>query len=785
MTEAAPRWIDRLIAARWPCAILAVVLALACIPPAWNVRFNRSVENMFAPDDPLLGPYETVKSTFGGNEIVLAVYDDPELLAVDGAGIRRLAEIGGRLREIPGVRDVLTLDRPIGESIVDPDNAVSKALRDVFAGYTHSVDGRTAAAVCMLDPQTDGTTREAAIRRIRQVMESLPDSLPAGQIAGEPVLVEEGFRTLEADGQRLAIWSTILLAASLAFSFRSLRWIVLPLAVVQFSLLATRALLVVSGMELTMVSSMLAAILTVVGIATTVHVVVQYRELRFGGLSAESALRGATVLLASPVIWSCVTDAVGFGSLMASQVGPVRDFGLMTAIGSLLVLLGLALCTPLGVLLGAGRERLAPGWGEQGLGALLIVSLAWLQRRPYKAALAIVASAVVGLVGVTRLEVETDFTRNFRAGSPLVRSYEDIETKFGGAGVLDVAIPAPEQLTYEYLARVLELERRLREEVRVTDEQGEETAGLTKVLSAADAIDAAANAGRLPRLTRDFAVRFAWNRMRETIPAFAEALHARRVEGAAPRAPAGAASEPDAQERPDERWLLRIMMRARERQPAQEKQRLIEQVRRVVAEELARDAWQAYRMPETDAGAGELNRGLVTGYFVLLTNLIESVVRDQWTSFGLASLGVGLCLLAALRNVRLALLALVPNALPVILVLGLLGWFGVKMNLGAAMIAAVSMGLTVDGSLHYLVGYRQLRAAGKSRVAALRHVQAGVGRAMLLSTVALMLGFSVLCTSPFVPTVTFGWLMSLAMFGGLLGNLYLLPLLLTLTERSR
>jgi predicted RND superfamily exporter protein len=296
------------------------------------------------------------------------------------------------------------------------------------------------------------------------------------------------------------------------------------------------------------------------------------------------------------------------------------------------------------------------------------------------------------------------------------------------------------------------------------DGERRQVPGLTKVLSAADAIDAAAGAELLPAIARDVAVRFAWDGMRKTIPAFAEALHA-----------------PHFAQR--DQWLLRIMLRARERQPAAEKLRLIDQVRRVVAEELARSEWDEWRTPATTPGAEQLNQGLVTGYFVLLTHLIESIVRDQWVSFGLASLGVGLCLLAALRDVRLALLALVPNALPVLLVLGLIGWLDVKMNLGAAMIAAVSMGLTVDGSLHYLVGYRSHRKAGKSVHASLLRVQSGVGRAMLLSTVALILGFSVLCTSPFVPTVTFGWLMSLAMFGGLLGNLYVLPLLVTITER--
>jgi predicted RND superfamily exporter protein len=102
--------------------------------------------------------------------------------------------------------------------------------------------------------------------------------------------------------------------------------------------------------------------------------------------------------------------------------------------------------------------------------------------------------------------------------------------------------------------------------------------------------------------------------------------------------------------------------------------------------------------------------------------------------------------------------------------------------MGAAMIAAVSMGLSVDSSIHYITFFRRLRAEGKSAAEAITEVQQTVGRAVVLSTLALMVGFTVLCTSQFVPTIYFGMLVSLSMLGGLLGNLVLLPVLLRLLE---
>src|SRR5690606_18648743 len=131
--------------------------------------------------------------------------------------------------------------------------------------------------------------------------------------------------------------STLLLAAVIVVCFRSLRWVLVPIAIVQATMLWTQAVLVAGRWQLSMVSSMLAAIVTVVGVATVVHLVVRFREFRQLGTQPRDALIAAGALVAGPILWACLTDAGGFGSLLAARVGPVRDFGLMMAVGSLLV----------------------------------------------------------------------------------------------------------------------------------------------------------------------------------------------------------------------------------------------------------------------------------------------------------------------------------------------------------------------------------------------------------------------------------------------------------------
>jgi predicted RND superfamily exporter protein len=213
------------------------------------------------------------------------------------------------------------------------------------------------------------------------------------------------------------------------------------------------------------------------------------------------------------------------------------------------------------------------------------------------------------------------------------------------------------------------------------------------------------------------------------------------------------------------------MLRARERQPAGQKQWLIDEVTRLSRKEFP---------PEKTADSG----AQVTGFFVLLTNLIESILRDQWRMFAIASVGIMALVWIGFRSWQYAVVAMIPNAVPIYMVMGLLGWLGLKMNMGAAMIAAVSMGMSVDSSIHYYAAFRRARREGLSVRAALERCQHNVGLAMIFATAALIVGFGVLITSQFVPTAYFGALMSLAMLGGMLGNLIVLPLLLAWMERD-
>jgi predicted RND superfamily exporter protein len=211
-----------------------------------------------------------------------------------------------------------------------------------------------------------------------------------------------------------------------------------------------------------------------------------------------------------------------------------------------------------------------------------------------------------------------------------------------------------------------------------------------------------------------------------------------------------------------ERRRMRLILRALERQPAEVKLALIERV-----EETARRHF-----------SDKENNVHASGLYVLLAHLISSLLGDQVVNFVISGVGIFITMAIAFKSLRIGLISLVPNYFPIVLVVGSLGWVGIPINIGTAMIASVAMGLTVDSSILYITAYRECRRNGESHSQAIELAHGSVGLVLVLTTFALVAGFSVLAMSHFIPLVYFGVLVSLAMLGGLISNLLLLPLLL-------
>jgi predicted RND superfamily exporter protein len=766
---------------RWSFFAISLLLLVFALPASRRLSLDRSLHRMFAPGDPTRVDFELLQTRFGVSDLVVFAYRDPNLWNRDGSGIDRLEAIRQKIEAIPGVdiaMDLSKIDTMIHQlespltvfsspktrarhPILDTTNRLAMEFKAIFEGQTHGREGDLVAIACIL--ASSASTKESPSKTISDIRElglSLPEEyqVSSAMLVGQPVMVDEGFEAIEQDGLRLGYFSTLSLSLLILIGFRSLRWAAIAILVVQWSLIVTRGLLVWLAWDLTMVSSMLSSIVTVIGVATTMHWMLGYRNAMQMGLQPQAALVRSTRELWKPIVWACITDAIGFASLLFAKVGPVQDYGCMMALASLVVMFGIFALVPTLALVPLVPEKMAkyfgvsfklasiPGdiWVRRWLGWLLDCALRFPRAVVTMAALL----TGIAILGAMKLKVETDFIKNFKHDAPLVIAYRAIERELGGAGVWDVMLPAPPILTQAYFDEVIDLEKQLLS----IEIEGQQPLRLSKVMSLADA-DAIASMspilGRLPIEARLVG-------MRQVMGKFVDTLITKGDDQG--------------------RWL-RVMLRSPEQSDASQKEQLIEEVRRVVGLKIQTGGWESVEKRREVA--------TVSGYYVLLLELVKSVVADQWRCFAAATFGIWIAMAIALKSPFLSLLAIWPNALPSLCILGFMGWVGMDVNLGAAMIAAVSMGLSVDSSLHYLIRIQRERSQGKESCVAIQSAQSEIGMAMLLSTGALVVGFGALATSDFVPTIVFGVTASLSMLGGLVGNLLILPALLTVVFSKR
>lgn len=715
------RLADLLIRRRTFLLSAAIILTLAGLIPANRLRFDQSIESFYAADNPHLLNYLDSKAVFGGDEFVVVAFSIPELFTADGTlnarSAQQIRELAGQLSKVPGVAaqstqniaDALSVGRfPMLQQ-------QRQKLRELIQGVLLGDDQTTTAIILRLvaEPETP-VTRRQTIAEIRRVAASFQYKT---YVVGEPVLVRDTFQYVERDGFVLGWISTGLLMAVIALIFRRWRWILLPVLVVEVTVVWTKALLVVTNLQLSMVSSVLNSLLMVVGTATVMHVIVRFRERRLRQDPTE-ATRSTFVDLTHAIFWTTATTAGGFAAQLTSHVTPVQSFGLMMGVGTMLVLASSASILPGGILLGP-QEVASAAVSQGGRIARLLTTLSnSVERHPWQVGLMCAALCLFSLSGMIWLRVETDFSRNFRPSTPVIEALNFVETQLGGSSVWEVNFSAPAQLDNGFLERVRRLAARLREL------QAPERRQLTKVIALTDGLDL------VPLLPLPAKLLL----LRQMQPEFETSLYQ------------------------SDRGRMRIVLRTRERQRAEDRMRAIRDVNRIAQQEF----------PDAKA----------SGLFVLLSFLIESLLGDQWVSFAIGAMMIITMMTVAFRSFRIGLVSLVPNLLPIVIVIGTMGWLELPINLGTAMISSVSMGLTVDSSIHYFTGYRRARREGLDMLAAMRETSQGVGTALIYTNLALIAGFLVLTLSHFMPLVYFGLLVSAAMFGGLVGNLILLPLLI-------
>ena len=304
---------------RWRLALFcigAITLAVA-YPISRQLKTEQSVVSLFGETDPTLRDYREFKRWFGRNDVLVLMYRDESLASE--AGLERSEALTRRVRDIPGVAATLSpwiLNRaaegmspdsllPFGKSdnpipkLMRPDDTVGKGLSDIFSGYTHSADFTHGAVVAMVDDSGSAAT----VRELKQVADAWGATPGVSDVSlvGEPVLVEEAFALVRQDGARLAVLTVVLLSLVVAFSLFDIRLVVLLALTIAWSVIVSKALMFLLSVSLSLIASILTAIVTVIAVTAVLHLGVRYHSRRARGFTRQDASTTVLCQMAAPI----------------------------------------------------------------------------------------------------------------------------------------------------------------------------------------------------------------------------------------------------------------------------------------------------------------------------------------------------------------------------------------------------------------------------------------------------------------------------------------------------
>lgn len=601
--------------------------------------------------------------------------------------------------------------------------------------------------------------QDDTIRQVRAIMDSHRDQATLF-LGGLPMIVSDSIDFIRSDLKVFGVGVVALIILILIVSFRSVRWVVLPLVACVTSALVMIGYLGWMHWPVTIVSSNFISLLLIITLSLVIHLIVRYREV------AEQTPQATQYDLVSetvrskflPCIYTAVTTMVAFGSLLVSGIRPVIDFGWMMVIGiSISFILAFTLF-PASLMLMPKQKHESSGK----LTATIMVSVAEFIRDHSKATLLLfVVLAGIGLSGLPQLSVENRFIDYYKEETEIFQGMSLIDEKLGGTTPMDIIIDAP--LFDESAETASSEDDDFFEEDEFDEEDGGDITSSSYWFNSNGLLDIAEihrYLESLPETGKVLSINTSMQLLQtlnddEPFDDFNLAVVYKRL----PENVRQPLITPYLSEDGNQ---IRFSIRIYESDKSLKRQQLI-------------DTIQAHLTNELGLDPAQVN---ISGMAVLYNNLLQSLFKSQILTIGAVFIAILLMFIILFRAVRLSIATIIPNMVAAGLILGLMGWIGIPLDIMTITISAISIGIGVDNSIHYVHRFRQEYAIDQDYWGAIKRSHNSIGHALYYTTVTVVLGFSILTLSNFIPTIYFGLLSGLAMTTALIANLMLLPVLI-------
>ena len=636
-----------------------------------------------------------------------------------------------------------------------------------------------------------------AIDSVRSIMTEYEDYGEL-HLGGVPMIADDIIRFVRSDLITFGLGVLFLLIATLTAIFRHPRWVVLPMICCGVVVVAMLGILGWGRWPVTVISSNFISLLLILTLSMSIHLIVRYRELlrRHPDWEQRQLVITAVRRIAVPCLYMALTTGVAFASLLFSGIRPVINFGWMMTLGIGVAFVVTFLLFPSMLVLLGKKERTGEsrsgGAASRFFTRLTLRSGGWIW-------IASIALAGLTLVGVSRLVVENSFIDYFGENTEIYQGMTVIDQRLGGTTPLEVLINFPGNASLQPADGISEsdLDEAAEEMAEMEPSSGDgfidDSEGafveedflsmdsgqmgsfqddfggeddpqkywftsdkVERIRSLHNYLDAQPETGKVISLATMVTIAESFNDgeplsnlqlalLYSVIPAEFRAL----------------VIDPYVSV---EHNQARINVRILDSMDGLKRDALLERIETDAVEQLGFEP-------------GEVQ---LSGMMVLYNNMLQSLFDSQIKTLGAVFAGIMLMFLLLFRSLKLSLIAMAPNLLAAGCVLGIMGWFGIPLDMMTITIASITIGIAVDNTIHYIVRFRREFAKDGHYVRALKRSHDSIGKAMYYTSLTIILGFSILMLSNFRPTLYFGLLTALAMVVALVGALTLLPRLIVL-----
>ncbi len=775
--------------------LIFVLLTIALLSFGYNskdFRLDASSDTLLIEGDPDLKYLQKLNDRYGSKEFLILTYTPNEGMISDNS-INNLLSLKYKIQSLEWVHNVVTLldipllnnsEAPLQErlenfkTLKDEDVNKERGFQEiisspVFRNFVISEDGKTSGIIVylkknkVLDNIQSKSKEEVEaykdkikkqnhknIIEIRDVIKSY-ENIGKIHLGGIPMIADDMMTFIKSDIIVFGLGVLLFIIATLWYIFRKLIWVLIPISSCFFSVIIMTGLLGLLGWKVTVISSNFIALMLILTMAMNIHMSTRFLQLKenFPNKNILDLIILTTEKMFWPILYTVITTIIAFLSLIFSEIKPIIDFGWMMTMG--LITSFVVTFTLLPTLLNFVQKKdiFLIKYEKS-----IITSFFSKISQEYQKLIIVLTSVIIllSIIGITRLEVENSFINYFSKKTEIYKGMKLIDEKLGGTTPLEVIIKFPKKKTEsnddEFEDWDTENDSDNEEKYWFTKDK------INKIASVHNYLDSLPEIGKVLSFSSIIDVATLLNNNKPLGTLEMGVLYSK-----IPETIRTEIVDPYISIKDNE---ARINLRIIDSKKDLRRNDLINKINNDLQNKLGL----------------EKKEFKLAGVLILFNNLLQSLFKSQILTLGFVMVGIFIMFIILFKNIKLSLIGVVPNFIAAFFILGIIGLLGIPLDMMTITIAAITIGIAVDNSIHYIYRFKEEYNNLKDYNETVEVCHSTVGKAILNTSITIVFGFSILVLSNFIPTIYFGIFTGIAMLLAMISVLTLLPSLILLIK---